>query len=70
MHRKHCWKQVAEFLILLVLLLTFLGKLGIYDADGDGDFDVEDAKVLLGKYKTERNSQRNLYVMFMFVVFS
>ncbi|KFQ49733.1 Aspartyl/asparaginyl beta-hydroxylase, partial [Nestor notabilis] len=27
------------------------GKLGIYDADGDGDFDVEDAKLLLGKYK-------------------
>ncbi|KAM6101644.1 aspartyl/asparaginyl beta-hydroxylase isoform 9-T9 [Theristicus caerulescens] len=25
------------------------GKLGIYDADGDGDFDVEDAKVLLGE---------------------
>ncbi|MEE6463899.1 hypothetical protein FKM82_006096 [Ascaphus truei] len=25
------------------------GKLGIYDADGDGDFDVDDAKVLLGK---------------------
>nr|KAF6300285.1 hypothetical protein mMyoMyo1_001106 [Myotis myotis] len=25
------------------------GKLGVYDADGDGDFDVEDAKVLLGK---------------------
>nr|XP_054972564.1 aspartyl/asparaginyl beta-hydroxylase isoform X7 [Pan paniscus] len=24
------------------------GKLGIYDADGDGDFDVDDAKVLLG----------------------
>ncbi|XP_077208430.1 aspartyl/asparaginyl beta-hydroxylase isoform X3 [Paroedura picta] len=24
------------------------GKLGIYDADGDGDFDVEDAKILLG----------------------
>ncbi|XP_070248075.1 aspartyl/asparaginyl beta-hydroxylase isoform X2 [Myotis yumanensis] len=24
------------------------GKLGVYDADGDGDFDVEDAKVLLG----------------------
>ncbi|KAJ8277668.1 hypothetical protein GJAV_G00078340 [Gymnothorax javanicus] len=24
------------------------GKLGAYDADGDGDFDVEDAKVLLG----------------------
>lgn len=25
------------------------GKLTAYDADGDGDFDVEDAKVLLGK---------------------
>uniref|UniRef100_A0A8C8EWG9 Aspartate beta-hydroxylase n=1 Tax=Oncorhynchus tshawytscha TaxID=74940 RepID=A0A8C8EWG9_ONCTS len=25
------------------------GKLSAYDADGDGDFDVEDAKVLLGK---------------------
>nr|XP_048276054.1 aspartyl/asparaginyl beta-hydroxylase isoform X4 [Myodes glareolus] len=24
------------------------GKLGVYDADGDGDFDVGDAKVLLG----------------------
>lgn len=24
-------------------------KLAAYDADGDGDFDVEDAKVLLGK---------------------
>ncbi|XP_053571044.1 aspartyl/asparaginyl beta-hydroxylase [Bombina bombina] len=24
------------------------GKLGDYDADGDGDFDIEDAKVLLG----------------------
>uniref|UniRef100_A0A9L0K2D3 Aspartate beta-hydroxylase n=1 Tax=Equus asinus TaxID=9793 RepID=A0A9L0K2D3_EQUAS len=25
------------------------GKLGIYDADGDGDFDVDDAKVLLAE---------------------
>ncbi|KAM6171559.1 aspartyl/asparaginyl beta-hydroxylase isoform 1-T1 [Erethizon dorsatum] len=24
------------------------GKLGVYDADGDGDFDVDDAKILLG----------------------
>ncbi|OCT76852.1 hypothetical protein XELAEV_18032055mg [Xenopus laevis] len=24
------------------------GKLGIYDTDGDGDFDVDDAKILLG----------------------
>ncbi|XP_069076342.1 aspartyl/asparaginyl beta-hydroxylase isoform X2 [Pleurodeles waltl] len=27
---------------------TLQGKLGVYDADGDGDFDVEDAKILLG----------------------
>ncbi|XP_067836261.1 aspartyl/asparaginyl beta-hydroxylase isoform X2 [Heptranchias perlo] len=30
------------------------GKLGVYDADGDGDFDVEDAKVLLGLKEVER----------------
>ncbi|XP_051878678.1 LOW QUALITY PROTEIN: aspartyl/asparaginyl beta-hydroxylase-like [Pristis pectinata] len=29
------------------------GKLGIYDADGDGDFDVEDAKILLGLKEVE-----------------
>ncbi|KFP77475.1 Aspartyl/asparaginyl beta-hydroxylase, partial [Acanthisitta chloris] len=42
------------------------GKLGIYDADGDGDFDVEDAKVLLGKYKHRWNNLCNSVVMFMF----
>ncbi|XP_062920252.1 aspartyl/asparaginyl beta-hydroxylase isoform X6 [Mobula hypostoma] len=31
------------------------GKLGIYDADGDGDFDVEDAKILLGMKEVERS---------------
>ncbi|XP_055969466.1 aspartyl/asparaginyl beta-hydroxylase isoform X8 [Sorex fumeus] len=31
------------------------GKLGVYDADGDGDFDVEDAKVLLGLTKDGSN---------------
>ncbi|KAM6454571.1 aspartyl/asparaginyl beta-hydroxylase isoform 12-T12 [Liasis olivaceus] len=31
------------------------GKLGIYDADGDGDFDMEDAKVLLGLTKDGNN---------------
>lgn len=25
-----------------------------YDTDGDGDFDVEDAKVLLGKFDSSR----------------
>ncbi|XP_067888006.1 aspartyl/asparaginyl beta-hydroxylase-like isoform X6 [Heterodontus francisci] len=29
------------------------GKLGVYDADGDGDFDVEDAKILLGLKEVE-----------------
>lgn len=29
---------------------SFAGTLGkVYDADGEGDFDVEDAKVLLGE---------------------
>lgn len=28
---------------------TCAGKLVAYDTDGDGDFDVEDAKILLGK---------------------
>ncbi|NWY10412.1 ASPH hydroxylase, partial [Aphelocoma coerulescens] len=45
------------------------GKLGIYDADGDGDFDVEDAKVLLGKYKYRWNNLYNLVGMFMFGFF-
>lgn len=31
------------------VFVTALGKLVAYDTDGDGDFDVEDAKVLLGK---------------------
>lgn len=26
------------------------GKLVAYDTDGDGDFDMEDAKILLGKF--------------------
>lgn len=63
-----CWKQADEFQILSSSSL-FLGKLGIYDADGDGDFDVEDAKVLLGKYKQRTNNQNNQYnlvVIFMF----
>lgn len=31
------------------MFVTAVGKLVAYDTDGDGDFDVEDAKVLLGK---------------------
>lgn len=33
----------------LLVLVTAVGKLVAYDTDGDGDFDVEDAKVMLGK---------------------
>ncbi|KAF7649928.1 hypothetical protein LDENG_00133470 [Lucifuga dentata] len=33
------------------------GKLTAYDADGDGDFDVEDAKVLLGLKEAKRPHQ-------------
>uniref|UniRef100_A0A4W6FT29 Aspartate beta-hydroxylase n=1 Tax=Lates calcarifer TaxID=8187 RepID=A0A4W6FT29_LATCA len=39
------------------------GKLTAYDTDGDGDFDVEDAKVLLGK--STSNSSITLPVFFM-----
>ncbi|MEE6463902.1 hypothetical protein FKM82_006096 [Ascaphus truei] len=43
------WTSVAVVWFDLVDYEEVLGKLGIYDADGDGDFDVDDAKVLLGK---------------------
>ncbi|XP_074941205.1 aspartyl/asparaginyl beta-hydroxylase isoform X3 [Phalacrocorax aristotelis] len=42
------WTSVAVVWFELVDYEEVLGKLGLYDADGDGDFDVEDAKVLLG----------------------
>ncbi|KAM6454562.1 aspartyl/asparaginyl beta-hydroxylase isoform 3-T3 [Liasis olivaceus] len=42
------WTSVAVIWFELVDYEEVLGKLGIYDADGDGDFDMEDAKVLLG----------------------
>ncbi|XP_044784684.2 aspartyl/asparaginyl beta-hydroxylase isoform X10 [Bubalus bubalis] len=41
------WTSVAVVWFDLVDYEEVLGKLGIYDADGDGDFDVDDAKVLL-----------------------
>ncbi|XP_042521814.1 aspartyl/asparaginyl beta-hydroxylase isoform X4 [Dipodomys spectabilis] len=42
------WASVAVVWFDLVDYEEVLGKLGVYDADGDGDFDVDDAKVLLG----------------------
>uniref|UniRef100_A0A4W3JRY2 Aspartate beta-hydroxylase n=1 Tax=Callorhinchus milii TaxID=7868 RepID=A0A4W3JRY2_CALMI len=44
------WTSVAVVWFDLVDYEDVLGKLGVYDADGDGDFDMEDAKVLLGKH--------------------
>nr|KAF6326109.1 aspartate beta-hydroxylase [Pipistrellus kuhlii] len=41
------WTSVAVIWFELVDYEEVLGKLGVYDADGDGDFDVDDAKVLL-----------------------
>ncbi|KAF0885753.1 ASPH hydroxylase, partial [Crocuta crocuta] len=47
------WTSVAVVWFDLVDYEEVLGKLGVYDADGDGDFDVDDAKVLLGKAASE-----------------
>ncbi|XP_052319521.1 aspartyl/asparaginyl beta-hydroxylase-like isoform X4 [Oncorhynchus keta] len=45
------WTSVAVVYFDLVDYQGTIGKLSSYDADGDGDFDVEDAKVLLGLTK-------------------
>lgn len=43
------WLSVGVMWFDLVDYNSVIGALGgVYDADGDGDFDVEDAKVLLG----------------------
>ncbi|XP_075823114.1 aspartyl/asparaginyl beta-hydroxylase isoform X4 [Microtus pennsylvanicus] len=51
------WTSVAVVWFDLVDYEEVLGKLGVYDADGDGDFDVGDAKVLLG-LKERSTSER------------
>ncbi|XP_036034331.1 aspartyl/asparaginyl beta-hydroxylase isoform X2 [Onychomys torridus] len=53
------WTSVAVVWFDLVDYEEVLGKLGVYDADGDGDFDVDDAKVLLG-LKERSTSERTL----------
>ncbi|XP_072267244.1 aspartyl/asparaginyl beta-hydroxylase isoform X13 [Pyxicephalus adspersus] len=45
------WTSVAVVWFDLVDYEDVLGKLEAYDTDGDGDFDIEDAKVLLGLNK-------------------
>ncbi|XP_059580034.1 aspartyl/asparaginyl beta-hydroxylase isoform X4 [Alligator mississippiensis] len=52
------WTSVAVVWFELIDYEEVLGKLGIYDADGDGDFDVEDAKVLLGLKERSVPAQR------------
>ncbi|XP_035313738.1 aspartyl/asparaginyl beta-hydroxylase isoform X2 [Cricetulus griseus] len=52
------WTSVAVVWFDLVDYEEVLGKLGVYDADGDGDFDVDDAKVLLG-LKERSTSERS-----------
>uniref|UniRef100_A0A4W4DVM8 Uncharacterized protein n=1 Tax=Electrophorus electricus TaxID=8005 RepID=A0A4W4DVM8_ELEEL len=44
------WMSVAVVWFDLVEYSSVVGTLGgVYDADGDGDFDAEDAKVILGE---------------------
>ncbi|KAL6097474.1 uncharacterized protein ACO6RY_13016 [Pungitius sinensis] len=45
------WSSVAVIYFEVVDYDSVIGKLTAYDTDGDGDFDVEDAKVLLGLTK-------------------
>ncbi|XP_041816914.1 aspartyl/asparaginyl beta-hydroxylase isoform X1 [Chelmon rostratus] len=47
------WSSVAVVYFDIVDYDSVIGKLTAYDTDGDGDFDVEDAKVLLGLKEPE-----------------
>uniref|UniRef100_A0A8C8EWB6 Aspartate beta-hydroxylase n=1 Tax=Oncorhynchus tshawytscha TaxID=74940 RepID=A0A8C8EWB6_ONCTS len=53
------WSSVAVVWLDLVDYDNVIGKLSAYDADGDGDFDVEDAKVLLDQSPGEVASKKN-----------
>nr|KAF6326106.1 aspartate beta-hydroxylase [Pipistrellus kuhlii] len=55
------WTSVAVIWFELVDYEEVLGKLGVYDADGDGDFDVDDAKVLLGPQPVEDEKQEEVH---------
>ncbi|XP_053063989.1 aspartyl/asparaginyl beta-hydroxylase isoform X5 [Acinonyx jubatus] len=54
------WTSVAVVWFDLVDYEEVLGKLGVYDADGDGDFDVDDAKVLLGPQNIDNEVQEQI----------
>uniref|UniRef100_A0AAQ4NXW0 Aspartyl beta-hydroxylase/Triadin domain-containing protein n=1 Tax=Gasterosteus aculeatus aculeatus TaxID=481459 RepID=A0AAQ4NXW0_GASAC len=51
------WTSVAVVYFDLVDYQGVLGKLQSYDTDGDGDFDVEDAKVLLDETPEDASSR-------------
>ncbi|XP_019724432.1 aspartyl/asparaginyl beta-hydroxylase isoform X3 [Hippocampus comes] len=51
------WSSVAVVYFDIVDYDSVVGKLTAYDTDGDGDFDVEDAKVLLGLKETPSQGQ-------------
>nr|XP_029498303.1 triadin-like isoform X3 [Oncorhynchus nerka] len=53
------WTSVAVVYFDLVDYQGVIGQLSSYDADGDGDFDVEDAKVLLDEPRPDRKRARH-----------
>ncbi|XP_041512943.1 aspartyl/asparaginyl beta-hydroxylase isoform X5 [Microtus oregoni] len=55
------WTSVAVVWFDLVDYEEVLGKLGVYDADGDGDFDVGDAKVLLEVQNVEDEVKEQIH---------
>ncbi|XP_077022971.1 aspartyl/asparaginyl beta-hydroxylase isoform X8 [Tamandua tetradactyla] len=57
------WASVAVVWFDLVDYEEVLGKLGIYDADGDGDFDVDDAKVLLEPQNIEDELKEHIQTL-------
>ncbi|KAG9264731.1 aspartyl/asparaginyl beta-hydroxylase-like isoform X3 [Astyanax mexicanus] len=52
------WTSVAVVYFDLVDYQGVIGKLVSYDTDGDGDFDVEDAKVLLDEKPRDLSKMR------------
>ncbi|XP_042366792.1 calponin homology domain-containing protein DDB_G0272472-like [Plectropomus leopardus] len=52
------WSSVAVVYFDIVDYDSVIGKLTAYDTDGDGDFDVEDAKVLLDEKKLKAPALR------------
>ncbi|XP_024291208.1 triadin isoform X5 [Oncorhynchus tshawytscha] len=53
------WTSVAVVYFDLVDYQGVIGQLSSYDADGDGDFDVEDAKVLLDEPRPDQKRARH-----------